>query len=447
MTSVPRFSGAVVTLALTLAIMAAGGTATAAPLSAPAMPPAPTGPGIDALVAMNTRTAAYITASAETHRLVNTEDRLSHAESRIASDVALAHAIGYRMPAAVGGTDASPTRLQQSVALVNKITDLYHLDPSDQWWCSNPANPCSVPDWPIIAAQTMEAALLLWDVPAPAEVSPLDKGGIERLAEDFVLRNTGTRGPDQLRYYRTLTSAVTRPGDSAAEEMAWFERAFSAASLVVPDSPHITHIYRMRAVYGAHSFATVADYANTGGAALHNGHPICRWLKGSNLQADGSIVNHGKIHPGYARAPHNYSSWAMTSIAGQPASTLTLRGTSRLFASNLRFRYTLDGRVRFPRGNPDPPYTRTVPGGPGEFTNAIETHFLAVHPQAVNFIAGFQARTRARQSSAGDFGPFFITADTYAKFSRAFLNSGVAQHQPPARFTRSLSVPSSGTAC
>ena len=149
---------------------------------------------------------------------------------------------------------------------------------------------------------------------------------------------------------RDVDGRVVRPGDSPSEELSWDARLLSLTAVLLADDPRVTR-WRAAAVARQVTAYAVPDDLVARRAAREpvHGWPLAAWLPGSSLEPDGSVVNHGVVHPGYMRSPHAVAAVLHDGLAGGPPDPAALRGAHRL-------QECLTDRVW-----PSPPYA--PPGG------------------------------------------------------------------------------------
>lgn len=97
-------------------------------------------------------------------------------------------------------------------------------------------------------------------------------------------------------YYRSKTGKINYPGDTKAEENAWNGTILQVATAMMPNHPNKKIWQTKMLQLVTSSFASPADVKS---AEVINGRPMSKWINGSNLNADGSLINHGKINPDY----------------------------------------------------------------------------------------------------------------------------------------------------
>lgn len=158
------------------------------------------------------------------------------------------------------------------------------------------------------AYDTGFAGWLMWD-----ELTADDQARLEQMvvyeAERFLRY--------EVPYYRNAAGDVVSPGDTKAEENAWNAALLNLAAAMVPAHPHGT-IWQDKAIeLMVSAYSRTSDLRND---AEINGKPVRDWLDGTNIDNDGTLVNH-EIHPNpdYATSiNNNFDAALVHSFAGQP---------------------------------------------------------------------------------------------------------------------------------
>lgn len=102
------------------------------------------------------------------------------------------------------------------------------------------------------------------------------------------------------------------PGDSKIEENAWNAELMYLASQMMPEHENAKKWYAKFIEYQLASFAT--PEMNSSDEIVH-GRKAKDWVSGYNINSDGTVVNHGIVHPTYNAT----SDGVNLSIVGTPA--------------------------------------------------------------------------------------------------------------------------------
>jgi len=145
-----------------------------------------------------------------------------------------------------------------------------------------------------------------------------------------------------------------RGGDTKAEENGWNSMVLSLAVAMMPNSPRVPAWKEKCSEFMISAYSTEDDLHN---GRVIDGKPVKDWLRGFNANADGSVVNHGFVHPDYMLGVHsNLRAFAVKPLAGQVVPEAADFNADRVY------------RCLVTREWPSPPYA--APGGtiyrPGE---------------------------------------------------------------------------------
>lgn len=146
------------------------------------------------------------------------------------------------------------------------------------------------------------AAWLSWP-----SLSSATQGFVARMVEreaDFAARQ-------RIHYLRDAAGVVLTAGDTGAEEASWHGTALQIALVMLPDHPRA---WIWRTELDRFALAAWARPQDVVGQSS---------ISGSNVEADGTVVNHGRVAPDYATCTYqNLDGMALFALAGQapPAS-------------------------------------------------------------------------------------------------------------------------------
>jgi hypothetical protein len=189
-------------------------------------------------------------------------------------------------------------------------------------------------------------------------LSPAQRIEVERMVvfeADFVL----TLGP---KYMLDASGTVLTPGDTGAEENSWYALAPALANAMMPSAPHRALWMQQQEQMQIAAWARPADVSSSQSV---DGSPLSAWLNGSNVNADGSVVNHRRIAPDYSTsASQSVDTVVMAALAGQVAPQSSLFGLGPVYAALSTVIYS-PASTRFPTpdGQPSGPsyYSLTNP--------------------------------------------------------------------------------------
>jgi hypothetical protein len=141
------------------------------------------------------------------------------------------------------------------------------------------------PHWAML---TGAAAWLVWDDLTTAT---------RRDVTSMVAAEADREASLTLSYWGLPDGTIVTPGDTKAEETAWDASLLAFAATMMPRSPHAPTWRAASAELSAAAYSTQADDTSS---TLVNGVPLSQRLQGFNVYPDGTVENHGRIHPDYA---------------------------------------------------------------------------------------------------------------------------------------------------
>ena len=242
----------------------------------------------------------------------NHEHRVRSAGS-VAMALAVSLALGIYDPGVV--TVPRTTAEARALKLVRSLAYRHRTNSSDGWgrtWQS--------PLWALYAGT---AGWLLWD-----RLGASDRELVRRMIEDEARRLVGYPVP----YYRNDRDEVVSAGDSKAEENAWNAQFLYLAINMFP-----SHAMRAAWEYKAAELAVSAHARvvdRTSNDTLVGGRPVRSWLRGSNVEADGSVINHDMIHPDYmATAAYSAAAPIWYGLRGRATPDAMFAGAPRIYAA------------------------------------------------------------------------------------------------------------------
>ncbi|AOS63721.1 hypothetical protein [Actinoalloteichus hymeniacidonis] len=124
------------------------------------------------------------------------------------------------------------------------------------------------------------AAMLAWEA--------------DRLTTGNDVHLVGTSGAEL--YMTRRDGTVVSPGDSKAEENSWSAAALSLAEVMMPRHRNIARWRRRNVELLLAGAACPADLTSN---ETINGIRLSTWLQGTNIEDDGTLQNHARLHPLY----------------------------------------------------------------------------------------------------------------------------------------------------
>jgi hypothetical protein len=191
------------------------------------------------------------------------------------------------------------------------------------------------------------AGWLLW-----ADLSPTEQGYVRAMVEFEANRFNSVPPPS----FRNAAGTVVIPGDSKGEENSWNAMILQLATAMMPAHPNWLPWMNRNLEYMLSAFARPADVSSS---TVINGRTLEAWLNGSNIEPDGMMVNHDRIHPDYtATITQNANAALLSTLAGQPTPRAAFFNADIVYAAlvNLQFvvgpsSYPSGGQILSPGGS------------------------------------------------------------------------------------------------
>ena len=164
-------------------------------------------------------------------------------------------------------------------------------------------------------------------------------------------------------YYQDKTGHIITPGDTKAEENAWNSNILTIACDMLPEHPHFQRWWEKNRELQISAYARPSDLKS---GKTVDGVVLSKILQGSNMNEDGTVVNHNRIHPDYMVAfMHNATNVLLDRLAHRPILESSIHNgniiyqalTSHPFGMQQRTIYCRDengnatSRMYFPEGN------------------------------------------------------------------------------------------------
>ncbi len=227
-----------------------------------------------------------------------------------ALSLAIALRTGAYDPSATGVSAAGAT---QVVAEIVSVVAAHHRANVVGGWGSS---------WqsPLFASLAGRAGWLVWDdldSTTQTEVERMVLGEsdyVDRLAPKYLVLADGT---------------VRSPGDTGAEEDSWEALAPALATAMMPTAPAWS---TWREQEEQMLVAAWAEPGDVSASTLVDGRALSSWLGGSNILADGTVLNHQRIAPDYATNIYQSIEAAQTAmLAGQHPPQATVQGIGAVY--------------------------------------------------------------------------------------------------------------------
>jgi hypothetical protein len=187
------------------------------------------------------------------------------------------------------------------------------------------------------AQLTGEAAWLIWD-----KLTPQTRDYVA----DMILSEADFRLGQPTPYWTDKAGTVLPgfAGNTRAEDDSWNAALLELAVNMMPKAPH-AYAYRAKAIQlETGAYATRADLSNP---TPVNGVALSTRLGGSNILDDGTLINHGILHPDYATNIQQL--WWAADLAG-----LAGRAVPEAAFHNASLVYNSMSTLAFTAGAPSP---------------------------------------------------------------------------------------------
>lgn len=224
---------------------------------------------------------------------------------------------------------------------------------------------------PLWSAQAGTAAWLLWDkLPAATQTDVI------RMVQDEAGALTNFPVP----YYESTTGAVLSPGDSKAEENSWDSMILQLAVAMMPTHPMAPAWAKKNVELMLSAYSRPQDLTDP---TVINGQPLDAWLNGSNIDVDGTLINHGIIHPDYmATVVQNLTAPLVAAFAGQPAPIASLHNADVVYGAmtNVTFGsppYRAPGGTIYVPGSPALYYPQSDDWGTSRIAHTVALDEMA----------------------------------------------------------------------
>ncbi len=198
---------------------------------------------------------------------------------------------------------SAPDAEKRVVQLVRSMVHRHRANSTNGWgsaWQS--------PAW---AAYTDMAGWLLWD-----KLDNITRSDLVQMTESEAAWVMTNKGESKIKTYRDRAGKIISPGDTGMEENAWDASLLVAATAMMPHHPQYSRWMNKAVALWLSSQARPSDVNRTN---LYHGKSLAEWLPGSNMNEDGTCVNHDRIHPDYMIAGLcEFSPIGFYGLAGRP---------------------------------------------------------------------------------------------------------------------------------
>ncbi|MFP5208507.1 MAG: hypothetical protein ACLGRW_04370 [Acidobacteriota bacterium] len=185
---------------------------------------------------------------------------------------------------------------------------------------------------PLWAAQTARAAWLMWD-----QLDAQTRRETVKMLESEAAWVMSNKGHPAIKTYRDRAGKIISPGDTGAEENAWDSDVLLAATAMMPRTKDYS-LWMNKVVQL--ELTAQSRPSDVGRKAVYAGKPLSEWLPGSNVNEDGTVINHNILHPDYmVAALFSFTPIDWYGLAGQPSPKSGLFNNDVIYnaLANLRF--------------------------------------------------------------------------------------------------------------
>jgi len=213
---------------------------------------------------------------------------------------------------------------KKTVELVRSLVHRHLANSANGWG--------SVWQSPLWAAETSMAGWLMWD-----ELDAGTRREMVKMVESEAAWVMSNKGHPVIKTYRDRAGKIISPGDTGAEENAWDADALYAATAMMPHDANYSR-WMNKAI--ALELTAQSRPSDVDRKDVYAGKPLSEWLPGSNVNEDGTVINHNIVHPDYMVAGL-FESTPITwySLAGQPVPKAGVFNNDVIYnaLANLRF--------------------------------------------------------------------------------------------------------------
>lgn len=236
----------------------------------------------------------------------------------------------------------------------------------------------------LYAAYDGTAAWMLWPY-----LSPQTQTNVARMV--YAEANWGVGYP--LQYYANPSGTVLTPGDTGSDTDSWLPLAAQLAAVMMPTNANVP-IWKYAIVKDA--LAAWARPSDIGSSTMINGATLGSWINGSNVLADGSVLNHGRI-------AYDYSSLIYQNMQDIFVNVMAGTSTPQATTALLKPIYNAYTAVNYP----SPPYNT-----PGGSTYTPGSSFV-YYPQGNDWGTGQEIPYALVDAESAAFGIGNSTSATY----------------------------------
>lgn len=202
------------------------------------------------------------------------------------------------------------------------------------------------------ASQIAEAAWLVWDKLNSEEQEIVCRMMVHE-ADRFIEYT--------VPYYRDFEGNIIYKGDTKAEENAWNSNILTIATVMMPEHPNYEKWMKKNIELQLSAYAAPDDIHRD---LVVDGLQLNKFLKGSNINDDGTVINHNIVHPDYMVAfMHNATNVWIYALGCKNGLKSSVFNGERIYQAMTELKFdgkticvrTQDGKptseMYFPQGN------------------------------------------------------------------------------------------------
>ncbi len=224
-----------------------------------------------------------------------------------AQGLAVSLRLGLYNPEATGVSRADAER--KTLELIRSVAHRHRANSPGGWgseWQS--------PSW---AEYTIMAGWLMWD-----QLDATTRTELVKMAESEAGWVMSNKKHPNIKTYRDRSGKVISPGDTGTEENAWDASLLVAVTAMMPKHPQYSRWMNRMVTLMLLAHARPSDVNRTD---IIHGKPLSKWLPGSNMNEDGTVINHGRIHPDYMTSGlYQFCPAGAYTLAGAPVPEVAL---------------------------------------------------------------------------------------------------------------------------
>lgn len=172
---------------------------------------------------------------------------------------------------------------KKTVEMVRSLVHRHRANSADGWG--------SVWQSPLWAAETAMAGWLMWE-----ELDAQTRREMVKMLDSEAAWVMTNKGHAVIKTYRDRSGKIISPGDTGAEENAWDADVLYAATAMMPHDANYSRWMNKVIELELATYSRPSDMERTD---VYNGKPLSEWLPGSNVNEDGTLINHNIVHPDY----------------------------------------------------------------------------------------------------------------------------------------------------